>query len=158
MSTPPSSANVAPGPVWAFLSPIGRMSREPYWLCFGLVLILTGILVNFWFGSNLDAFSVSLDTAGQTPETISPEFMRSEIAASMQQLQSNPVFLVSFFILELLPLPLMIKRLHDIGQSGFFALLVFVPIVGFVLFLYLGFADSQSEPNQHGPLPNSYWQ
>ncbi|WP_157739088.1 DUF805 domain-containing protein [Labrenzia sp. VG12] len=157
MSTPPRDANIAPGPVWALLSPLGRMGREPYWLCFAFILVLTGIVINYWFSPMLDAFSASLGSQAVAPDTLDPEALRLEIAMNAEQLQSNPMFAITFFVLELLPLGMLIKRLHDIGHSGFFALLIFVPVLGFIMLIFLGFAPSQAQPNRHGPLPNSFW-
>lgn len=138
MTTPQMSAQISPGPVWALLSPIGRMSREPYWLCFGLIFVVMGIASNIWLRSLPEA---------PTPDSI----------VLAEFIGSNPLFPVLIFFLEWVQLAMLIKRLQDIGRSGFFALLIFVPFVGFLMQLYLGFAPSQPEPNRHGPLPNSYW-
>ena len=54
MSTPPRDANIAPGPVWAMLSPIGRMGREPYWLCFILIWLVFGIAIRVWWLSAVE--------------------------------------------------------------------------------------------------------
>ncbi|WP_297583423.1 DUF805 domain-containing protein [Roseibium sp.] len=138
MNTPPQSANIAPGPFWALLSPIGRMGREPYWLCFALVWVIIGIAVRLWLISVPELPS---------PETVTPgDFMGS-----------NPLLPFLFFALQWFELALVIKRLQDIGHSGFWALLIFVPFLNLIMVLFLGFVPSQAEPNRHGPLPNSYW-
>ena len=51
---------------------------------------------------------------------------------------------------------LIIRRLHDLGRSGNFALLVIVPIVGILFSIYLFFAPGQVGWNQYGadPLEN----
>ncbi|WP_209010855.1 DUF805 domain-containing protein [Labrenzia sp. PHM005] len=131
-------ANIAPGPIWALLSPIGRMGREPYWLCFALVWTVIAISVNMWWGS------------------AEIEFVDETIAIS-QFMESNPLFPFLFFILQWFELALVIKRLQDMGFSGFFALLIFVPGLNILMVLIVGFVPSQAEPNRHGPLPNSYW-
>lgn len=46
-----------------------------------------------------------------------------------------------------------IKRWHDIGVSGWFALLNFVPIVGLILWIVLGFIPSSPGTNKYGPNP-----
>ncbi len=46
-----------------------------------------------------------------------------------------------------------IKRLHDIGVSGWFVLFAFVPALNFVYLLFLVFADGQPYTNQFGPDP-----
>ncbi|MGN1200785.1 MAG: DUF805 domain-containing protein [Candidatus Caccovivens sp.] len=49
------------------------------------------------------------------------------------------IFLFSFFVLiELLPsISLIIRRMHDIGKSGYFIWILFIPIAGFIWYLYL---------------------
>jgi len=138
MSTPPQSANIAPGPVWALLSPIGRIGREPYWLCFILIWLVFGIAIRIWWLSAIDT---------PTPESL----MAGEYIAS------NPLFPVLFFVLQWFELALVIKRLQDVGQSGFLALLIFVPFLNLIMLIFLGIVPSQADTNRHGPLPNSYW-
>lgn len=131
-------ANTAPGPIWALLSPIGRMGREPYWLCFALVWTVIAIAVNLWWGS------------------VEIEYIEERIAIS-HFMESNPLFPLLFFVLQWVELALVIKRLQDIGLSGFLALLIFVPGLNILMVLIVGFVPGQTEPNRHGPLPNSYW-
>ena len=138
MTTPPQSANTAPGPIWALLSPIGRMGREPYWLCFLVSWIVFGIALRIWWLS-----------AAETPT--------AESMISGDYIGTNPLFPVLFFVLQWVELALVVKRLQDIGQSGFLALLIFVPILNVIMLIFLGVVPSQGQPNRHGPMPNSYW-
>ena len=50
-------------------------------------------------------------------------------------------------------LPLAIRRLHDIGKSGWYILIGLIPIVGAFILLYLYIKDSQMESNDYGPSP-----
>lgn len=43
-----------------------------------------------------------------------------------------------------------VRRLHDTGQSGALLLLYLIPIIGFLVFLYVGLADGKSGPNRFG--------
>ncbi|MDE6785774.1 MAG: DUF805 domain-containing protein, partial [Muribaculaceae bacterium] len=55
----------------------------------------------------------------------------------------------------LLPnLGLDVRRLHDIGKSGWWIFISLVPIVGWILLLVWYCKDSQMEPNEYGPGPN----
>ncbi|OJJ12926.1 DUF805 domain-containing protein [Roseibium sp.] len=132
------SANISPGPVWALFSPIGRIGREPYWLSFALVWVVIAISVNMWWSSTEIDF---------TAETV----------AISQFMESNPLFPILFFVLQWIELALVIKRLQDMGFSGFWALLIFVPGLNILMVLIVGFTPGVAEPNKHGPLPNSYW-
>lgn len=60
-------------------------------------------------------------------------------------------------IFVLLALPFMyfhvvqvVKRLHDLGHSGWFALITFVPALNGVFHLYLLLAPGTDGPNAHG--------
>ena len=46
-----------------------------------------------------------------------------------------------------------IRRLHDIGMSGWYYLISFIPLVGTILMIVWGVRDSQPGPNQYGPNP-----
>ena len=48
-----------------------------------------------------------------------------------------------------------IRRLHDIGKSGWWILISFIPLIGVLVLLYFHVLDSQSEENQYGPNPKS---
>ena len=48
---------------------------------------------------------------------------------------------------------LMIRRLHDLGRSGYFALIAIIPLIGFIFSIYLFFAPGQVGWNQYGADP-----
>ena len=48
---------------------------------------------------------------------------------------------------------LMIRRVHDLGKSGWFALIAFIPVFGFIFSIYLFFAPGQVGWNQFGKDP-----
>lgn len=55
----------------------------------------------------------------------------------------------------LLPgLGLAVRRLHDIGRSGWAILLALIPIVGAIILIIWFIKDSEPTPNQYGPVPN----
>jgi uncharacterized membrane protein YhaH (DUF805 family) len=49
----------------------------------------------------------------------------------------------------------LVRRLHDIGKSGWWALLVLVPFIGFIVILVFTVQDSQAGANSYGPSPKS---
>jgi len=62
-----------------------------------------------------------------------------------------PYFL--FALASLIPgLACCVRRLHDIGKSGWWVLIGFIPLVGLVLLVFT-LMDSQPGPNQYGPNP-----
>lgn len=46
-----------------------------------------------------------------------------------------------------------VRRLHDIGKSGWYYLLGFIPLVGIIILLVFFCTDSQPGANQWGPNP-----
>jgi uncharacterized membrane protein YhaH (DUF805 family) len=48
-------------------------------------------------------------------------------------------------------LALAAKRFHDVGKAGWFCLLLFVPLVGLIAFIYLLFARGEDRDNHYGP-------
>ncbi len=46
-----------------------------------------------------------------------------------------------------------VRRLHDIGKSGWYVLLALIPFVGGIWLLVLTCLDSQPGDNQYGPNP-----
>jgi uncharacterized membrane protein YhaH (DUF805 family) len=48
---------------------------------------------------------------------------------------------------------LAVRRLHDIGKSGWWLLLVFLPLIGGIILLVFAVMDSQPGENQYGPNP-----
>jgi len=64
-------------------------------------------------------------------------------------------FLQFIFALALMvpSIALAVRRLHDIGKSGWWYLIAFIPIVGVLVLLYFFVLDSQPGSNQYGPNP-----
>ncbi len=48
---------------------------------------------------------------------------------------------------------LTVRRLHDIGKSGWWCLIGLVPVVGTVVLVVFAVMDSQTGDNQYGPNP-----
>lgn len=46
-----------------------------------------------------------------------------------------------------------IRRMHDIGKSGWWICINFVPLIGGLWFLYLAIQDSQAGVNEYGENP-----
>lgn len=54
----------------------------------------------------------------------------------------------------LLPsLAVAVRRLHDVGRSGWWILIAFVPLIGLLVLLVFTLQDSQPHPNEYGPSP-----
>lgn len=51
---------------------------------------------------------------------------------------------------------LIIQRCHDLNKSGWFYLVLVIPVIGIIFALYLLFAKGTEGPNQYGPDPLQY--
>ncbi len=47
-----------------------------------------------------------------------------------------------------------VRRMHDLGKSGWFVLIALIPLVGGLILLYMGiFMQGEQMENQYGPVP-----
>lgn len=58
------------------------------------------------------------------------------------QINAFSVIMIALFslfcIVELLPsVTLIIRRMHDIGRSGYYIFVLFIPVIGFIWYIYL---------------------
>ncbi|ANE44004.1 DUF805 domain-containing protein [Deinococcus puniceus] len=60
------------------------------------------------------------------------------------------IFYLIFFVPSL---AVDIRRLHDIGRSGWWYLIIFIPLAGAIWLLVLNVTDSEPVTNQWGPNP-----
>lgn len=49
-----------------------------------------------------------------------------------------------------------IRRLHDVGKSGWMYLIVLIPIIGVIWLIILFCTDSQYGPNEYGENPKNF--
>jgi len=50
---------------------------------------------------------------------------------------------------------LLARRLHDVGRSGWWILLMLIPIIGFFVLLFWTIQDSEPGDNRYGPNPKA---
>lgn len=60
------------------------------------------------------------------------------------------LFVLGLFIPSL---AVSVRRLHDIGKSGWYLLLWFLPVIGWLWVIFLHCQDSEAGPNHYGPNP-----
>jgi uncharacterized membrane protein YhaH (DUF805 family) len=67
----------------------------------------------------------------------------------------NLIFLLYIYaLIAFLPgLGLVIRRLHDIGKSGWYIFIAFIPLVGAFILLYFYCLDSENQSNEYGESP-----
>ncbi|KZL22009.1 hypothetical protein PsAD2_00034 [Pseudovibrio axinellae] len=129
--------------LWLFFNPFGRISREPYWLAFGLIWCVLFIALNTTIGS----LSPSYTSSGST------EVALAQIYQDM--LMTNPLLYPLMLFTNFMVLMLVAKRLQDRGITGFVALTLFLPFLNLLVPFIVGFLKSESGPNKYGPYSNS---
>ncbi len=67
----------------------------------------------------------------------------------------GPLYSIYTLAVLIPALAVSVRRLHDIGKSGWFLLIVFIPIIGAIWLLVLTCTDSQSGDNPYGPNPKA---
>ncbi|TGV75581.1 DUF805 domain-containing protein, partial [Mesorhizobium sp. M00.F.Ca.ET.149.01.1.1] len=59
-----------------------------------------------------------------------------------------------YAVLTILPwISLLVRRLHDVGLTGWLAILCFLPYVGLLAIVVFGLIPSQVGDNKYGPVP-----
>ena len=66
---------------------------------------------------------------------------------------SGPISMLASLVLFLPSIAVAIRRLHDIGRTGWWMLLLFVPIIGWIVLLVFYCLKSEPAPNKWGPEP-----
>ncbi|MCU4413702.1 DUF805 domain-containing protein [Acinetobacter sp. WU_MDCI_Axc73] len=63
---------------------------------------------------------------------------------------------ILFFFATLLPIiAVTVRRLHDLGRSGWLVLVTLIPVVGVLLVLFWATQDGNPDHNQYGPSPKA---
>ncbi len=64
---------------------------------------------------------------------------------------------ISAFLIFYMGIPVSVKRLHDVGATGWTMLLLLIPILGaIILCVITGFMKGDSGPNKYGPPPEPW--
>jgi uncharacterized membrane protein YhaH (DUF805 family) len=107
----------------------GRARRKEYWmwtLYYTIVLLFAMVLDNV-LGLNFELFGQDLGYGW---------------------------LYVTVGITHLIPgLGIVIRRLHDVGKSGWFYLIILIPLIGFIWILVLFCTDGVKEDNKWGSNP-----
>ena len=114
---------------WTFA---GRASRSEFWLMW-----VWGLLIGIAFWTITGILTVS-------------DLALSDLALVIIPLSG--IFCLAVIIPSLC---LQVRRLHDLGYSGWLWWLNFVPVGGLVLFIFF-LLPSEPRPNRYGPVPFQY--
>lgn len=105
----------------------GRARRKEYWMF---------VLFNLLFG-------IALMVADNV------------LGIAVELLGYGPLYgLYTLFVL-LPSLAVGVRRLHDVGKSGWMMLILFIPLIGAIWLLVLMVMDGEAGENQYGPSPKA---
>lgn len=75
------------------------------------------------------------------------------VGSVMESLLLFVLILIYYFFMLIPTLSVTIRRLHDIGYSGWVFLVNFIPLVGGIILLVLTCLDSETNDNKYGANP-----
>jgi len=143
-SSPFFSRNPQPAPdnPLSFNGRFGRLSFIAWYVFFNIVMFFIGIGLSLFTGV-FNLTSLSLDS------------QLFQALANTTGLSYSLLFLVYlyFFIV------LVSRRLHDLNKSGWWMLLLFIPVLNILFLFYLLLAVGNTGPNQYGwPRASAIWE
>lgn len=104
----------------------GRAGRKEYWMfmLFNILFFKLTILMDFLLGTSIDKLSF------------------------------GGLFFLAYSLFIFIPgLAFTVRRLHDVGKSGWFLLIGFIPVIGTIWVLKLIISDSEQVENTYGLNP-----
>ena len=108
--------------LWLLFSLRGRISRRLYWLTYLLLVALqSAILAQIWGGEYATLHRYAVNFG-------------------------PAVILATLYV----TLTLSVKRLHDVGYSGFLAVALLIPFVNILFTVWVGILPGTAGPNPYG--------
>ena len=107
----------------------GRASRSEYWWFFLFTMILQFI-----------ALPIDIVVLGY-------DMMDPGAIQIVGTIAGLALFLPSLCVL--------VKRLHDLGKSGWWILIAFIPLLGIIVLLVFMVTEGEQLPNQYGEVPTN---
>ncbi|MFN3159410.1 MAG: DUF805 domain-containing protein [Rubinisphaera brasiliensis] len=113
----------------------GRARRKEYWM-FTLFNLIIAFLIGFVGGIILLAVGVD-----------GPEYDSA----------INGIGAIYNLAILLPALGVLVRRLHDIGKSGWWIFIALIPLIGAIILLLFLIRDSEPGSNQYGPNPKTHY-
>ena len=126
----------------------GRISRLTYLK--GLFLaIICAVILAIVLGLIFVVVQIGYETPGGAPQQGALFDATSVLAAALPSLIADAIVICLFVICIILT----IKRLHDLGHSGWLSLISLIPFLNLLLLGFLLFKVSEPSSNRFGPPP-----
>ncbi|NLO71365.1 MAG: DUF805 domain-containing protein [Porphyromonadaceae bacterium] len=109
----------------------GRSRRKEFWMffLFYLIVLLTALILDNILGTTIDIMETNTDF--------------------------GLIYLISFISLLIPLVSVSVRRLHDINKSGWFFLVIFIPLIGLIWFIIMAITEGDKGENQYGPDPKA---
>ena len=80
-------------------------------------------------------------------------FLDNILGIAMEGIGYGPLYGLYLLAIIIPSLAVVVRRLHDIGKSGWMILISLIPLIGAIWLLVLLVTDSNAGDNQYGPNP-----
>lgn len=131
----------------------GRARRSEYWW---YMLAVALIMIPFWIALTIAFFPAAEDLINLVEDGQTISFQMWIDNVDWDQLVGPMLLVGGVCLVFMLPsLAVTARRLHDIGLSGWFLLVQFVPYVGGAALLVMSIIDSQAKENRWGSDPKA---
>ncbi len=134
----------------------GRSRRSEFWY-FKLLLFILYFLIAITQVSDNNKFIIedsnNFNTTNNSTEISN---ITDEIEEVIKNDPANIFTIISSIIGIIFFIPnltITVRRLHDVGRSGWYVLIPIIPIIGYIILLYFCLCDSEEQANQYGPSP-----
>lgn len=77
------------------------------------------------------------------------------LGLASETLGYGPVYALYLLATFLPGLSLSVRRLHDVGRSGWYLLLAFIPCIGGIILLVFALTEGDPQQNAYGPDPKA---
>ena len=138
----------------------GRSRRSEFWY-FKLLLFILYFLIAITQAFNNSNYITKHIENNSTDSNVTKNLtLISNITDGKEEVEKN-VPLNIFDIISLIigiiffipNLTVTVRRLHDVGRTGWYVLIPIIPIIGYLILLYFCLCDSEEQANQYGPSP-----
>lgn len=110
----------------------GRARRKEYWMytLFNLIFAIVALMVDLLLGTSFEMNGMNILGYGY-------------------------IYMLYNLFVIIPGLAVSVRRLHDVGKSGWFLLIAFIPLIGAIWLLVLYVTDSDSGNNKWGSNPKT---
>lgn len=80
-------------------------------------------------------------------------FLDNIFGIALDKLGYGPIYLIYMFAVLLPSLAVAVRRLHDVGKTGWFIAIGLIPVIGTIWLLVILVTPGMEGPNKYGPDP-----